>query len=115
MALAASTRFMAAAPAESTCSHSGIFTCGPARLTTATTSGARARRSRSASICSGAASGYLTRNAATMAEPAARRAFEHDEAPRRELAVIGHPRRHGQQRVDLGCGRGRAGELDRLE
>src|SRR5271169_6106871 len=50
---------MAAAPAESTCSHSGIFTCGPARLTTAITSGARARRWRSASICSDFASGYL--------------------------------------------------------
>ena len=31
---------MAAAPAERTCSHSGIFTCGAARLTTAITSGA---------------------------------------------------------------------------
>src|SRR5262245_17215979 len=65
---------MAAAPAESTCSHSGIFTCGPARLMTAMTSGARASRWRSASACSGLASGYLIRNARTMASPAARRA-----------------------------------------
>ena len=48
---------MAAAPAESTCSHSGIFTCGAARLTTAITSGARVSRSRSAAMCSGLASG----------------------------------------------------------
>jgi hypothetical protein len=63
---------MAAAPAESTCSHSGIFTGGPARLTTAITSGARTRRSRSASTCSCLASGYLTRNAAAIASPAER-------------------------------------------
>src|SRR5215510_8093631 len=65
---------MAAAPAESTCSHSGIFTCGPARLTTAMTSGARASRVRSASACSGVACGYLARNADTIAAPAAVRA-----------------------------------------
>ena len=65
---------MAAAPADNTCSHSGIFTCGPARLTTAMTSGARARRVRSTSTCSGLASGYLARNPATMASPAAKRA-----------------------------------------
>ena len=37
----------AAAPADSCCSHSGIFTCGAARLITAITTGARARRLRS--------------------------------------------------------------------
>jgi len=51
---------MAAAPADSTCSHSGIFTCGAARLTTAITSGARARRWRSNSTCSVPDHGKLT-------------------------------------------------------
>ena len=41
-----------------------------ARLTTATTSGARVSRPRSNAICSGLASGYLAANAATMASPA---------------------------------------------
>ena len=49
---------LAAAPADMSCSHSGIFTCGAARLTTAMTSGARARRWRSNSIWSGVASGW---------------------------------------------------------
>ena len=38
---------MQTAPADSTCSHSGILTCGRARDTTATTSGARPAGSRS--------------------------------------------------------------------
>src|SRR5260370_11620680 len=42
-------------------------------------------------------------------------ALEHDEAPGRKLAVIRHPRRDGQEGIDFGCGRGGAGELDRLE
>ena len=45
----------------------------------------------------------------------ARLALEHDEAPRRELAVIGHPRGDGQERVDLGRRWTGAGKLDRFE
>src|ERR1700722_1759036 len=44
-----------------------------------------------------------------------RLAFEHDEAPRRELAVIGHPRGNRQQGVDFSRRRGGTGQLDRLE
>src|SRR5579862_2450989 len=41
--------------------------------------------------------------------------FEHDEAPRREFAVIRYPCRDGQKRVDLRGGRSRAGEFGCLE
>ena len=41
-------------------------------------------------------------------------ALEHDEAPRNELAVIGHPRRDRQQGLKLGRGRDRAGKIDGL-
>ena len=78
---------MAAAPAESTCSHSGIFTCGAARLTTAITSGARASRLRSLSTCSGLASGYLARNAAAIASPAAARASPSNTMKRQGMSL----------------------------
>ena len=65
---------MAAAPDDSTCSHSGIFACGAARLTTAITRGARVSRLRSKSICSAFASGYLAAKAAAIAAPALSRA-----------------------------------------
>ena len=39
-------------------------------------------------------------------------AVEHDEAPGRELAMVRHARRDGQQRIELGRGGARAGELD---
>ena len=95
---------MAAAPAESTCSHSGIFTCGAARLTTATTSG-RAGEARALVL------DLLRRRVGILGDEGVgdrlaglepRLALEHDEAPRHELAVIGHPRGDGQQRLDLG-------------
>jgi len=44
-----------------------------------------------------------------------RLAFEHDETPGRELAVIGHARRDRQQRIEIGRRRAGADKLDRLE
>jgi hypothetical protein len=42
-------------------------------------------------------------------------AFKHDKAPRCELAMIRHASSDGQERVDFGCGWGRAGEFDGFE
>jgi len=97
---------MAAAPADSTCSHSGIFTCGAARLTTAITSGACARRLRSNSTCSGFASGYLARNAVAMAVPAASRASPSNTIKRQGVSLpwSGHAAGYGQKLVDFGSG-----------
>ena len=44
-----------------------------------------------------------------------RLAFKHDEAPRCQLAMIGHPRGDGQERVYFGRGWDRTGEFDRFE
>ena len=41
--------------------------------------------------------------------------LENDEAPRHELAVVGHARGDREQRLDLGGRGGRAGEFDRLD
>jgi hypothetical protein len=41
-------------------------------------------------------------------EVTARRRAEHDEAPGLELAVVGHPRRRGQQRLERRSVRSRA-------
>ena len=108
---------MAAAPAESTCSHSGIFTCGPARLTTAITSGARARRLRSYVDLLRLGVGIFGAERGPMAvagrEP--RLALEHDEAPGRELAMVGHARGDRSAAFRSRPPRGRAAQLDRLQ
>jgi hypothetical protein len=86
---------MAAAPADRTCSHSGIFTCGAARL------GLRVL---------GPESGYDR-----LTGGQARIALEDDEAPRHELAMVRHARGDRQQGFDLGGRGSRANELDRLD
>jgi len=53
IAFAARHRLKLAAPADSTCSHSGAAGCGTTRDTTATTSGARINRRRSTSSRTG--------------------------------------------------------------
>ena len=108
---------MAAAPAESTCSHSGILTCGAARLTTAITSGARASRLALGFGLLGLGVGIFgaERRGDRVAGGEPRVALEDDEAPGRELAVVGHARGDGQQRFDLRRRRTGAGQLDRLD
>jgi hypothetical protein len=106
---------MAAAPAESTCSHSGIFTCGAAHH------GDHQRRAHE-TLALGRdmlrlgvrVFGVEGRSNRRTGRPP-RLAFEHYEAPRRELAVIGHPRGNGQERIDLGRRRTGTAELDRFE
>src|SRR3712207_345568 len=66
IAFAATTRLMAAAPDERTCSQSGIFTCGAALDTTPMTRGARARRFFSNASVSALACGLSARNALPM-------------------------------------------------
>ena len=75
--------------------------------------GARLRRLRSASTCSGFASGYLawSRRDRISGGPS-RLPFKQDEAPGGELAVIRHPGGDREQRIDFRGGRGRAGEFD---
>ncbi len=81
------TRFIAAAPAESTCSHSGIFTCGAARLTTATTSGARASRLRSNATWSSVACGLFALNTAAIDSPAFLRASSANTMKRQGVSL----------------------------
>jgi len=50
-----------------------------------------------------------------VAGGAPRLTLEHDEAPRRELAVIRDPRGDGEQRIDLGRRRAWTGQFHRLE
>src|ERR1700730_16174432 len=80
--------FMALAPADNSCSHGGTLGCGLVKLTTPITSGASVRRRFSTSISGAGAPAGL--------------ALEHDEAPRRELAVVRHPRANGQDGIELG-------------
>src|SRR5579883_1887204 len=89
---------MQTAPADSTCSHSGILTCGAAREMTATTSGARAKRPRSAASRASSAPGLSS---------ASSLALEDEEAPRRKLAVIGRAGSDLQKGFDLVLGRTR--------
>src|SRR5262249_40626864 len=112
----AKTRLIVEAPAESSCSHSGIFTCGPARLTTAITSGARARRLRSKLIWSGVASGRSARNAETIASPAVARASPSNRMNRQGggLPVGGPWRGNFQERLVLGGGGAGSRQFDWL-
>ena len=50
-----------------------------------------------------------------LADPAPRLAFEHDEPPRRQPAVVRHPRRDGEQRLDLLGRRAGVGEKVRRD
>ena len=52
-------------------------------------------------------------NGGTGSEP--RFTFEHDEAPRRELAVVRHSASDGQKLVDFGSGRARGRQFDCFE
>src|SRR6266542_2717293 len=107
---------MAAAPADSTCSHSGIFTCGPARLTTAMTSGAREPVSFGFDVLRlGIRILGRKRRDDRLAGREAGLALENDETPGHELAVIGHAGSNRQQGLDLGRGGTGAGQFDRLD
>ena len=108
-AFAALTRFMQTAPAELDCSHSGILTCGRARETTATTSGARPddparsqpwRRPHPADL--------PERHGDRFADAPPRLAFEDDEAPGGKVAMIGNPGGEPQQGGELSRVRPRA-------
>ena len=79
-AAAATSSAIAEAPADSTCSHSGILTCGAARETTAITSGEREKRCNSA-----LAPGLVERGIVLQLE------FERD--PARPLAPLARERR----------------------
>ena len=85
------------------------------RAITATISGAKLKRSRSLSITDGGASGSLRRwiSASALAEPRARIAADQQQAPRRQLAVIGHADRRGQQLFELRRRRAGFAELAR--
>jgi len=95
---------MAAAPADSTCSHSGIFTCGPARLTTCD----HERRAGQPLalvvelIRLGLGIFGAERRLDGLPCSKARLALEYDEAPWRELAMVRHARGDRQKRLDLG-------------
>ena len=65
---------MQTAPADSTCSHSGILTCGAARDTTATTSGARANRPNSSACALSSRSGVSSSRIIRAMRPARARA-----------------------------------------
>jgi hypothetical protein len=85
---------MQTAPADNSCSHSGIFTCGAAALDgQPVLAGLRLPRGENFR--------------ARRARAGAGLAFEHDEAPGRELAVIGNARRQRENLRDLLLGRGR--------
>ena len=104
---------MQAAPADSTCSHSGILTCGAAREITPTTSGERENRAEldlAARLVEHGIVGELDfeREAAGSLS---RRALEHQEAPGRELAVIGHARGDPAARLEFPLGRPGAGQV----
>ena len=73
-ARAATIKFMQTAPAESTCSHSGIFGWGAARETTATTSGARANRPSSSAFPLSSSSGLSSSRIIWAIRPARSRA-----------------------------------------
>ena len=81
------------------------------------TSGARASRPRSNATVSGFAAGLsaLERRRDRLADPAPRLAFEHDEPPRRQPAMVGHPRRDGEERLDLRGRRAGLGEKVRRD
>ena len=80
------------------------FHMRPARLTTAITSGARVEPLALEFDLLGLGVGVVgaKRRGDRLAGRKPRLALEHNEAPRRELAVIGHARGDGEQRVDLG-------------
>ena len=73
MACAAFSMFMQTAPLDSVCSHSGILCSGVTREVTATTMGARWKRSRSTSTSSSNASGFSVLNASARTSPNAAR------------------------------------------
>jgi hypothetical protein len=68
--------FIALAPADSSCSHAGTLGCGLVKLL----------------------SEHLRDD---IAGPRPGIALEHDEAPRRQLAVVRHPRADGQDGVEF--------------
>ena len=106
---------MQTAPAESTCSQTGILTCGARALTTATTSGARRTARAHRPACrrrpSGFGRGKLRRHLASLsrASPSIRRSA-------RARACRGRARgrrwRVGR-RIRLGCGAGAGHRLRR--
>ena len=109
--------FIALAPADNSCSHAGTLGCGLVKLTTPITSGASVSRllldldvgRRRRRI-------FLREHLGDdLAGAGAGIALEHDEAPRRELAVIGHPRADGQDGLELGRRGAGAGHLARLD
>ena len=106
---------MHTAPADSTCSNSGILGLGFTLDTTATTSGAWAKRLRSVSIFSGAASGLsvLEGRGLDLAETVTALAPDEDEAPRGQPAVVRHAGGDRQERLDLVRGRARLAEPSR--
>ena len=106
---------MHTAPADKTCSHSGILGCGAARETTATTSGAPSE----APLLLGPG-GFVQVGPVGEADLERKRAcafarlsLEDHEPPGRELAVIGHPRGDGEDRRQLVSGRTRPGHRRR--
>ena len=119
MTCAAVSRFMQTAPADSSCSKTGILAPRSGRLTTITTTGA-ARKTRAmiavnfASLA-GLHSRVLDRiaRAEQFARAVAGLAFDHDEAPGFERAMVRRATGIGQHAGKLGLARPRlADEAD---
>ena len=109
--------FMTLAPADNSCSNAGTFGCGLVKLTMPITSGASVRRLRSVSTFGRRRAGIFPGKDLRdhLAGALAGIALENDEAPGRELAMVGHARTDGEDGLELGRGGAGPGHLARLD